>query len=89
MQIERPSETRLQWSAWAETLRRRGLGNLAAWLLEAAGPLAALGVQLLYLGGPLLRPSLSNRRLDSLAGLLEDDEALQAFTARLREEKSP
>jgi hypothetical protein len=82
------SEARFAWNGWAEFLRRHGLENLVAWLLEAAGPLTILGAQVLYLGGPLLRPALSDGQRDALAGLLEDRDETLAFTAFLREEIS-
>lgn len=87
MQMVAISETRASWPGWADFLRRHGLENLAAWALEAAGPLTVLGAQALYLGGPLLRPALSNRFIEALAGLLEDHSEAQAFAAFLREEK--
>ncbi len=80
------SEAHASWPGWAEFLRRRGLENLAAWALEAAGPLTVIGAQALYLGGPLLRPVLSNSFIEALAGLLEDQSEAQAFAAFLREE---
>ena len=89
MQTQPVSEERASWPQWAEFLRRRGLQNLAAWALEAAGPLTLLGAQALYLGGPLFRPALSNRQIDSLAGLLENSEEAHAFAAFLREDGSP
>lgn len=85
MQTDSLVETRSPWLAWGEFLRRRGLEGLAAWALEAAGPLTVLGAQALYLGGPLLRPVLSKSQIDALAGLLEDPEEILAFTAYLRE----
>jgi hypothetical protein len=88
MQTDSISEGRASWPQWAEFLRRRGLENLAAWALEAAGPLTLLGAQVLYLGGPLLRPALSNRQISSLAGLLEDSDEAHAFAAFLREDGS-
>jgi hypothetical protein len=88
MQMDPVSEKRSAWSGWADTLHRHGLDKLAAWLLESAGPLAVLGAQALYFGGPLLRPAISDAQRDALAGLLEDHDEVQAFTAFLREEKS-
>jgi hypothetical protein len=87
MQMVAVSETRASWPGWADFLRRHGLENLAAWALEAAGPLTVLGAQALYLGSPLLRPALSNRFIEALAGLLEDHSEAEAFAAFLREEK--
>lgn len=87
MQMDAVSEARASWPGWADFLRHRRLESLAAWALEAAGPLTVLGAQALYLGGPLLRPALSNRFIEALAGLLEDHNEAQAFAAFLREEK--
>lgn len=86
MQIDAVPEKRASWPSWAEFLHRRGLESLAAWVLEAAGPLTVLGAQALYLGGPLLRPAWSNGQIDAIAGLLEDHREVLAFAAFLREE---
>ena len=88
MQKDSVSEVRSHWSGWAEFLHRYGLENLVAWALEAAGPLTVLGAQALYIGGPLLRPAMTDTQRDALAGLLEDRDEAQAFTAFLREEIS-
>ena len=85
MQMDSISEARSAWYDWAELLHRHGLENLVAWVLEAAGPLTVLGAQALYLGGPLLRPALTDMQRDTLAGLLEDRDETLAFTAFLRE----
>ncbi len=86
MQTKPFTNSRASWSRWADFLRSHGLENLAAWALDAAGPLTPLGAQILYMGSPLLRPSFSDGQLDSLAGLLEDSNEVRAFTAYLREE---
>ncbi len=86
MQMQLARQKRSSWPVWAKTLRRLGLENLAAWALEAGGPLTLLGAQALYLGGPLLRPLLSEARLDDLAALLEDGEEQRAFISFLHEE---
>ncbi|MBM3150848.1 MAG: hypothetical protein FJZ96_01365 [Chloroflexi bacterium] len=80
-----PSPTRIPWPAWAKFLRRYGLENLAAWLLEAGGPLNVLGAQALFLGSPLLQPLLNGDKIDALANLLEDHDEGQAFIEYLRE----
>jgi hypothetical protein len=61
---------------------------LAAWALEAAGPLTVLGAQVLYIGCPLLRPALTDAQRDALTTLLEDRDEVQALAAFLREEAS-
>ena len=86
MQRDSFPEAHCAWPGWAEFLHRHGLENLVAWALEAAGPLAVLGAQALYIGGPLLRPALTDLQRDALAGLLEDRDETLAFTAFLREE---
>ena len=86
--METGSGARSAWPVWAEFLRRHRLENLAAWALEAGGPLTVLGAQVLYIGGPLLRTALPDQQRDALAGLLEDRDEALAFTAFLREEKN-
>jgi hypothetical protein len=88
MQMDSVSETRSTWLNWAEFLRRYGLENLVAWALEAAGPLTVLAAQALYIGGPLLRPVMTDLQRDALAGLLEDHDEALAFRTFLREEKT-
>ncbi|MFH1524464.1 MAG: hypothetical protein ABIF04_05830 [Chloroflexota bacterium] len=87
MQTDFASGTRSAWPRWAEFLRSHRLENLAAWVLEAAGPLTVLGAQALYIGGPLLRPAFSDNQRNALANLLEDRDEVQALVAFLREEK--
>ncbi len=88
MLMDSDPEARSAWPGWAEFLRRHGLENLVAWVLEAAGPLTVLGAQVLYISGPLLRPALTDMQRDALAGMLEDRDEALAFTAFLREEIS-
>jgi hypothetical protein len=85
MQMDFLPEARSAWPAWAAFLHRHGLENMVTWVLEAAGPLAVLGAQALYIGGPLLRPAMTDMQRDALAGLLEDRDEALAFTAFLRE----
>ncbi len=77
-------QSRSEWSKWAESLRRLKLDVLAAWLLEAGGPLTVLGAQAVYLG----QPFLGGKKLDSLAHMLEEDEETRAFARYLRGETS-
>jgi hypothetical protein len=88
MQIETFPKTRSTWLGWEKYLHQHGLENLVAWALEAAGPLTLLAAQMLYIGGPLLRPALTDLQRDALADLLEDRDEAMAFSAFLREEKS-
>jgi hypothetical protein len=77
-------QSRSEWSEWAQSLRRLKLDVVAAWLLEAGGPLTVLGAQAVYLG----QPFLGGKKLDSLAHMLEEDEESQAFARYLRGEIS-
>lgn len=87
--METVSGARSAWPVWVEFLHRHRLENLAAWALEAAGPLTVLGAQVLYIGGPLLRTALPDLQRDALASLLENRDEAMAFTTFLREEKNP
>ena len=58
---------RSEWSEWAESLRRFKLDVVAAWLLEAGGPLTVLGAQAVYLG----QPFLGGKKLDYLLRCLK------------------
>ncbi len=75
-------QPRSEWSTWAESLRRFKLDGVAAWLLEAGGPLTVLGAQAIYLS----QPFMGGKKLDSLAHMLEEDEETQAFARYLRGE---
>jgi hypothetical protein len=74
---------RTYWSTWMNTLQRLGLAGLAAWLLEAGGPLNVLGAQILYIGQPLVSSS-SSAGLGALANLLEQEDESRAFAALLK-----
>lgn len=74
------------WRVWTISLHRWGLQNLVASFLEAAGPLALIGAQVVYVGQPFLDSIVPAGHLRALAGVLEDDSQRQAFVACLREE---
>ena len=80
------AKTHDSWPAWVSFLRRFGLENLAAWLLESGGPLAVLGAQFIYLGGPFLRPVIEREQMEAIALLLEDRDEGHAFLAYLQED---
>ena len=75
--------SRAYWPIWTDFLRRQGLTELAAWFLEASGPLNVLGAQLLYLGQPFA-PASANQGLRALADLLEQEEEARNFIALLK-----
>ena len=73
------SNSRLRWQHWEDTLRKLELQDLAAWLLEAASPLALISSQLLYMGTPWL-----GSEAHDLARLLESGEDRLEFVQSLR-----
>ena len=74
---------RAYWPIWMDVLRKQGLAELAAWVLEAAGPLNLLGAQILYIGQPFVSfPAGQSMR--ALADLLEQEEESGAFIALLK-----
>jgi hypothetical protein len=74
------------WQVWINSLHRWGLQNLVASFLEAAGPFAILGAQIIYVGEPILDSFVPDTHLQALANVLEDDVQRQAFVAILIEE---
>jgi hypothetical protein len=74
------------WRVWTKSLHRWGLQNLVASFLEAAGPLAVMGAQAVYVGQPILDIVLPGEHLQALANVLEDDDQRQAFVTCLLEE---
>lgn len=59
---------------------------MAAFLLDAGGPLKILAAQALYLGQPFIEPTGSEGHLQALANLLENQELAKELAAILREE---
>ncbi|MCI0520372.1 MAG: hypothetical protein L0Z70_08975 [Chloroflexi bacterium] len=77
------------WRLWAEKLHRWGLGEMAASMMEAAGPVMLLGAQVIYLSQPFLGKSLPQGHLAAAARLLEEPERVRSFAAMLREDARP
>ena len=75
--------SRAYWPIWTDFLRRQGLTELAAWFLEASGPLNVLGAQALYLGQPFA-PASASQGLRALADLLEQEDETRAFVVLLK-----
>lgn len=74
---------------WAQNLHRKGLHQLVAALLDSFAPLGFVGAQMVYLGKPLLRFTVSPAALDALAEMLENPEQMKAFRTYLQEEITP
>lgn len=75
------------WPEWARFLHLWGLDNVAAVLLETAGPLTIILAQLVYFSQPLIGQGEAAGRLQALAGLFEDQKESRSFANYLREEK--
>jgi hypothetical protein len=75
--------SRVYWPVWTDFLRKQGLTGLAAWFLEASGPLNVLGAQLVYLGQPFA-PVSASQGLRELANLLEQEDEARAFIDLLK-----
>ncbi len=74
------------WSDWSIFLRRWGLDEVAAALLDGAGPVSMILAQFLYAGQPVLHQLIPSERLQALTSLIEDQEESHSFAAYLREE---
>lgn len=74
------------WSEWAGGLRRWGLDEPAAVLLEAAGPFSVFLVQFVYLGQPFFEKTISKGHWQVLTQMLENQDQLKSFVAFLRQE---
>lgn len=74
---------RAYWPNWMDSLRRHGLAELAAWILEVAGPLNILGAQALYFSEPFVPLSTGNG-LRALADMLEQEDETRAFASLLK-----
>lgn len=70
----------------ADTLIQRGWRGPALVLLEAGRPLAFVGGQLFWLAQPALSLLTSTQRLEQLARLLEDGDAVDALILELEQE---
>lgn len=75
--------TQAHWPTWMDSLRRQKLDRLAAWLLEAAGPLNLIAAQLLYIGQPLASPRMADQ-ISAIARLLEQGDEARSFAALLK-----
>lgn len=73
------------WQEWVATIRRWQMQEWFASLLEAAGPLAILGAQVVYVTQPLLNVVWSEKQLEAVARLLEDTQQTRSFVELLRE----
>jgi hypothetical protein len=71
---------------WADLLQGWGVHQVAAALLEAAGPLNLVGAQLVYLSQPVLNSLVDDDSLSSLAGMLEEPDQTKTFIQILRED---
>ena len=83
-----PDSREATFAGLVNTLRAWGVAGLAAELLESSGPLTFLGAQALYFTTPVLEPFGTSAGVVAWAELLEDPQAVQALTRRLRAQLS-
>jgi hypothetical protein len=76
------------WPGWVHFLQRLGLRQIAAVVLESAGPLNWFAAQCVYLGQPFLPASPSGGNWQALAHLLENQAECRAFASFLRQEEN-
>lgn len=76
---------RSYWPAWAHFLNRWGMAEMAAFLLDAAGPFAIIFAQIIRAGKPFFT---SENAVPALTDLLEDRDESQQFAAYLRGEQT-
>lgn len=74
------------WRAWGRLLQRYKLNEMAASLLEAAGPLTIVGAQVAYLLQPFFSNGARVQEWQSLTRLLENPEEGKIFATFLRTE---
>jgi hypothetical protein len=73
------------WQVWADRLKGWGMGEFAASVLEASGPINLVGAQLVYISQPVLDGLFPTEHLNALASLLEEPAQTEAFVRTLRE----
>lgn len=84
-----PMDTDQQlWRVWINALSRWGVRDWVASFLEAAGPLAILGAQMVYVVQPILNLALPENHVHAAARLLEEPVRTRAFVELLREAPS-
>ena len=71
-----------------DAICRKGLRNPALVILDAGGPFAFLGGQLLWLLQPTLSLFMSGQTVKQMAKLLEEPAAVTILTARLEARKT-
>jgi len=77
------------WRYWAARLHSWGLDNWVASFLEAAGPLATIGAQAIYISQPILGAFIPQGHLEALADMLDEPEQTRRFTRYLLGETNP
>jgi hypothetical protein len=79
------SENQPIWMSWGSALKRWGLSETAALLLEGAGSLSILFAQVVYLSEPLISGMASQDTLRALTQVLENPVDRKSFVSFLRE----
>jgi hypothetical protein len=68
---------------WSAKLRERGLGDMAALLLDVAEPFGPLGAQALWIAQPALSLFLPRQDIGEFAGLLDDPDSMAWWRSEL------
>ncbi len=74
--------------SWSVRLRAAGLDGLVGAVLDAAGPLAPLGAQALWVAQPALGLLVASDEIDGLARLLDSRQGLNWLRDELTREES-
>ena len=77
------TEDRELWSGWVKALRKQGLQEPVAWLINAGKPAAILLSQVITVTLPLVTSGPSDRILAPVTRLLEDGDELDDFVSAL------
>ena len=77
------TEDRELWSGWVKALRKQGLQEPVAWLINAGKPAAILLSQAITVAFPFVTSGPSDRILAPFARLLEDEDQLEDFARAL------
>lgn len=72
------------WQSWADFLRKWGIEEVVACLLEDGGPFNILAAQAIYFSQPFLGMVIAPDHLEKLADMLEDKSETHLFINFLR-----
>jgi hypothetical protein len=71
------------WSGWVKALRKQGLQEPVAWLINAGKPAAILLSQAITVAFPLISRGPFDQKMATFSRLLEDGDQLEGFARAL------